>query len=91
MKINENADLQILFDYGWESNLGGPQGVYYKDLAGYGGVSEISLVINPFHHPKGGFIIYSTIYQEVWEDDTSVNMFEILEEVENLKRLRILV
>ena len=91
MIVNENSDLQILFEYGWESSLGGSNGCYYKDLYCNGGVAEISLVINPAHYPKGSFIIYSSIEDEVWEDDSSVNMFDILEEVEILKQLRILI
>lgn len=90
MKINENADLTILFEHGWESFNGGQRGCYYKNFES-GGVSEISLVINPVGiKPK--FVINSFLegFDEEY-DESNVDMFEILEEIELLKKLNILI
>ena len=93
MRINKDADLTILFDYGWESHLGGEQGCYYKEFDSTDN-AIISLTINPagVEYP---FVINS-YYEEddVVDrvcDDSCVDMFEILREVEILKELCVLI
>lgn len=90
MKINENVDLTILFEHGWESYLGGEKGCYYKDFESSGS-SEISLVINPIGS-KSKFVINSFFENDDSDsDDSSADMFEILQEIELLKKLDILI
>lgn len=90
MKINENADLTILLEHGWESFNGGQQGCYYKIIQG-DGFAEISLVINPVG-VNLDFVINSLVYDLDEEcDDSSIDMFEILQEIELLKKLNILI
>ena len=90
MKINKDADLTILFDYGWESVRGGEQGCYYKEFDSTGD-AIISLTINPVgvEYP---FVINS-FYEEYDRscDDSCADMFEILREIEILKELNILI
>lgn len=90
MKINENADLTTLLQHGWESFNGGQQGCYYKVFES-SGESEISLVINPVGiEPK--FVINSLVYDlDEGCDESNVDMFEILQEIELLKKLDILI
>ena len=90
MKINKNADLTILLDYGWESFKGGEQGCYYKEFDSTDN-AVISLTINPVgvEYP---FVINS--YYEEYDrscDDSCADMFEILKEIEVLKELSILI
>ena len=93
MKINKNADLTILFNYGWESFKGGGQGCYYKDFDSTDN-AVISLIINPVV-AEYSFMINS--YYEESDggdrgcDDSCVDMFEILKEIEILKELGILM
>ena len=93
MKINKNADLTILLDYGWESFRGGEQGCYYKDFNSTNN-AIISLIINPIG------VEYSFVINSYYEesdggfrgcDDSCVDMFEILKEIEALKELGILI
>ena len=93
MNINKDADLTILFDYGWESFKGGAQGCYYKEFDSTDN-AVMSLTINPVgvEYP---FVINS--YYEESDggdrgcDDSCVDMFEILKEIEVLKELGILI
>ena len=93
MNINKDADLTILFDYGWESFKGGKQGCYYKEFDSTDN-AVVSLTINPMG------VEYSFVINSYYEesdggyrgcDDSCVDMFEILREVEILKALNILV
>lgn len=90
MKINKNADLTILFDYGWRSFRGGEQGCYCKDFNSTDS-AIISLIINPIG------VEYSFVVNSYYEendkdcDDSCVDMFEILREVEVLKELGVLI
>lgn len=87
MKINENADLTILLQYGWNNQY---RDCYYKIFEG-NGIAEISLVINPVG-VNLDFIINSLVYDLDEEcDDSSIDMFEILQEIELLKKLDILI
>lgn len=93
MKINKDVDLTILFDYGWKSFRGGEWGCYYKEFDSTDN-AIISLTINPVgvEYP---FVINS--YYEESDggdrgcDDSCVDMFEILKEIEILKELGILI
>ena len=87
MKINQEADLTILLQHGWYNDY---RDCYYK-VFGSVGCAEISLVINPVG-VNLDFII-SSIYYESDEqyDESIINMFEILEEIEFLKKLNILI
>ena len=90
MKINKNADLTILFDYGWKRFRGGEQGCYCKDFNSTDS-AIISLIINPVG------VNYSFVINSCYEgddrgwDDSCVDMFEILKEIEVLKGLGILI
>ena len=93
MKINKDADLTILFDYGWESHLGGEQGCYHKKFDSTEN-AVMSLTINPVG------VEYSFVINSYYEesdggfrgcDDSCVDMFEILKEIEILKELGILI
>lgn len=87
MKINENADLTTLLQHGWNNEY---RDCYYKVLKG-NGFAEISLVINPIN-VNLDFAINSLVYDLDEEcDDSSVDMFEILQEIELLKKLDILI
>lgn len=87
MKINENADLTTLLQHGWYNEY---KDCYYKIFKG-NGFAEISLVINP-NGLDSDFIINSLVYDLDKEcDDSSIDMFEILEEIELLKKLDILI
>lgn len=93
MKINKDADLTILLDYGWESHLGGEQGCYYKNFDSTEN-ADIALVINSkeVNYP---FVINSYYTESIGGfrgcDDSCVDMFEVLREVEVLKELDILI
>ena len=90
MRINKDADLTILLDYGWESFRDGEQGCYYKEFDSTGD-AIISLIINPVG------VNYSFVINSCYEgddrgwDDSCVDMFEILKEIEVLKELGILI
>ena len=93
MKINKSADLTILFNYGWRSFRGGEQGCYCKDFNSTDN-AIISLIINPIG------VEYSFVINSYYEesdggdrgcDDSCVDMFEILKEIEALKELGILI
>ena len=87
MKINENADLTILLQHGWYNEH---KNCYYKVFKG-NGLAEISLVINPIN-VNLDFAINSLVYDLDEEcDDSSIDMFEILQEIELLKKLDILI
>ena len=87
MKINQEADLTILLQRGWYNDY---SDCYYKVFENVGS-AEISLVINPVG-VNLGFVI-SSIYYESDEqyDESIINMFQILEEVDFLKKLNILI
>ena len=87
MKINQEADLTTLLQHGWYNEY---RNCYYKVFES-AGCAEISLVINPVG-VNLGFVI-SSIYYESDEqyDESIINMFQILEEVEFLKKLNILI
>lgn len=86
MRINKDADLAILLDYGWESFRGGEQGCYYKEFDSIDN-AVMSLIINPIG-VEYSFVINS-YYEENGRDydDSCVDMFRILEEIEVLKKL----
>lgn len=89
MKINQEADLIVLLDYGWKSSVG-RHNSYYKSFNSTDN-AIISLIINPIV-AKQSFVINS--YYENnggYRDDSCVDMFEILEEIELLKKLNILI
>ena len=87
MKINQEADLTILLQHGWYNDY---RDCYYK-VFGSVGCAEISLVINPVG-VNLDFVINSLIYDCNEEyDESNINMFEILEEVEFLKKVNILI
>ena len=87
MKINENADLTTLLQHGWNNEY---RDCYYKIIQG-NGFAEISLVINPIN-VNLDFAINSLVYDLDEEcDDSSIDMFEILQEIELLKKLDILI
>ena len=87
MKINQEADLTILLQYGWNNQY---RDCYYKIFKG-NGLAEMSLIINPVG-VNLDFIINSLIYDcDEGYDESNINMFEILEEIELLKELNILI
>ena len=90
MKINENADLTILLKHGWNNWNIHYRNCYYKIFKG-NGLAEMSLVINPVG-VNLDFIINGLIYDCNKEyDESNVDMFEILQEIELLKKLDILI
>ena len=90
MEINKNADLRVLLEHGWKSFEGGKQICYYKDFSS-SGAAEIAIIINPLNQASGDFVVNSFIEDEIEHDDSSANMYEILEEIELLKKLKILI
>lgn len=90
MEINKNADLRVLLEHGWKSFEGGKQGCYYKDFFSNGD-SQIAIIINPTSQPTGGFVVNSLIEDETEHDDSSADMYEILKEIDLLKKLEILI
>ena len=90
MEINKNADLRVLLEYGWKSVEGGKQSCYYKDFFS-NGVAEIAIVINSASQGVGDFVVNSFIKDETKYDDSSADMYEILEEIDLLKKLEILI
>lgn len=89
MKINKDIDLAVLLDYGWKSSVGRRNSCYKSFNSTDNAI--ISLVINPIV-VKQPFVINS--YYENnggYRDDSCVDMFEILEEIEFLKKLNILI
>ena len=90
MEINKNADLRVLLEHGWESVRSGKQGCYYKDFFS-NGAAQIAIIINPTSQPTGGFVVNSLIEDKTEHDDSSADMYEILEEIDLLKKLEILI
>ena len=90
MKINKNADLRVLLEHGWKSVEGGKQSCYYKDFFS-NGAAEIAIIINPTSQAAGDFVVNSLIEDETEHDDSSADMYEILEEIDLLKKLEILI
>lgn len=90
MKINKNADLRVLLEHGWKSVEGGKQSCYYKDFFS-NGVAEIAIIINPTSKAASDFVVNSLIEDETEHDDSSSDMYEILEEIDLLKKLEILI
>ena len=88
LRIDENVDLTILLQYGWESYNPWEQGCFYKNFATDGN-ANIAIIINPTSHSRGRFVINSLIEDEIDYDDSLVSLFEILQEVELLKTLGI--
>lgn len=90
MKINKNADLRVLLEHGWKSVEGGKQSCYYKDFFS-NGAAEIAIIINCTGQAAGDFVVNSLIEDETEHDDSSADMYEILEEIDLLKKLEILI
>ena len=90
MKINKNADLRVLLEHGWESVEEGKQSYYYKDFSS-SGAAEIAIMINHPNQASGDFVVNSFIEDETEYDDSCADMYEILEEIELLKKLKILI
>ncbi len=90
MRINKDADLTILLDYGWESFRDGEQGCYYKEFDSIDN-AVMSLIINPIG------VEYSFVINSYYEendrdyDESCTDMFGILREIEILKELDILI
>lgn len=86
MKINQKADLTILLQYGWNNEY---RDCYYKIFKG-NGLAEISLVVNPVG-VNLDFIINSITNNYSEYDESNVDIFEIIVEIELLKKLNILI
>lgn len=88
MKINKNAELQVLLQYGW-INSSTENNIYFKGFyQDYGNC--VSLIINP-----NGFdsdFCISTVFEDYSDyEEIAADMYEILEEIELLKKLKILI
>ena len=86
MKINQKADLTILLQYGWNNEY---RDCYHKIFKG-NGLAEISLVVNPVG-VNLDFIINSITNNYSEYDESNVDIFEIIVEIELLKKLNILI
>ena len=88
MKINQEVELQVLLKYGWKTS--GIEGnIYFKDFY-KDDYNCMSLIINPISL-HSDFCINTVIERPTDYEDIAVDMYEILKEIELLKKLKVLI